>query len=74
MTKLYLKHLISLYRAILPTKVIDLMPKKSGSSIKTMVTTSSQRDPLNFWPRPFEEKQWAKVREKYGKIGYFIEF
>jgi hypothetical protein len=56
--------------------VIDLMLKKSGSSIKTMVITSSQRNPLSFWPRHLEVKQVAKMGEKYGKIwkiGYFIE-
>jgi hypothetical protein len=57
--------------------VIDLMLKKSGSRIKTMVITSSQRHPLRFWRRPFEVKQVAEMGEKYGtiwKIGYFIEF
>jgi hypothetical protein len=33
-----------------------------------MVITSSQRDPLSFWSRPFEVKQVAKMDEKYGKI------
>jgi hypothetical protein len=57
--------------------VIDLMPQKSGLRIKTMVITSSQREKLSFWPRPFEVKQGAKMGENYGKIkkmGYFIEF
>jgi hypothetical protein len=42
-----------------------------------MVVTSSQREPLGFWPRPFEVKRVAKMGEKEGKIrktGYFIEF
>jgi hypothetical protein len=42
-----------------------------------MVGTSSQREPLSFWPRPFEVKQVAKMGEKewkFGKIGYLIEF
>jgi hypothetical protein len=53
------------------------MPKKSGSSIKTMVIISSQRAKLSFWPRPFEVKQVAKMGKKYRKIwkiGYFIKF
>jgi hypothetical protein len=50
------------------TKVIDIMLNNSGSSIKTMVITSSQRVLLSFWPRPFEVKQVAKMGEKYGKI------
>jgi hypothetical protein len=58
--------------------VIDLMLKKYGSSIKTMVITTSQRDPLSFSPRPFEVKQVAKKDlKKYGKIWkieYLIEF
>jgi hypothetical protein len=57
--------------------VIDLMPKKSGSSIKTMVIISSQWDKLGFWQRPFEVKRVAKMGEKYGKIWkirYFIKF
>jgi hypothetical protein len=33
-----------------------------------MLITSSQRDPLSFWPGPFEEKQMAKMGEKYRKI------
>jgi hypothetical protein len=33
-----------------------------------MVVTSSQREPLSFWPRPFEVKQVAKMGEKEGKI------
>jgi hypothetical protein len=44
--------------------VIDLMLKKSGPSIKTMVITSSQRHPLSFWPRPFEVKQVAEMGKK----------
>jgi hypothetical protein len=42
-----------------------------------MVVTSSLREPLSFWPRPFEVKQVAKMDEKEGKIRkivYFIEF
>jgi hypothetical protein len=57
--------------------VIDFILKKSGLRIKTMVITSSQRDPPRFWPRPFEVKQISKMGEKYGKIWknlYFIEF
>jgi hypothetical protein len=34
-----------------------------------MVVTSSQREPLSFWPRPLEVKQVAKMDEKEGKIG-----
>jgi hypothetical protein len=55
--------------------VIDLMSKKSVSSIKTMVIISSQRDKLGFWPRPYEVKRVAKIGERYvkiWKIGYFI--
>jgi hypothetical protein len=44
------------------------MPKKSGSSIKTMVIISSKINKLSFWPRPFEVKQVAKMGEKCGKI------
>jgi hypothetical protein len=53
--------------------VTDLIPK----SIKTMVVTSGQREPLSFLPCPFEVKQVAKMGEKEGKIrkiGYLIEF
>jgi hypothetical protein len=42
-----------------------------------MVVTSSQREPLSFWPRLFEVKRVAKMDEKEGKIrkiGYLIEF
>jgi hypothetical protein len=34
-----------------------------------MVVTPSQREPLSFWPRPFEVERVAKVDEKEGKIG-----
>jgi hypothetical protein len=42
-----------------------------------MVVTSSQREPLNFWLRPFEVKRVAKMGKKEGKIRkirYLIEF
>jgi hypothetical protein len=57
--------------------VIDLMAKKSGSSIETMVITSIQMDTLSFWPRPFEVKRVAKMSKKYGtiwKIGFSFNF
>jgi hypothetical protein len=45
--------------------VTDLIPK----SIKTMVVTSGQREPLSFLPCPFEVKQVAIMGEKEGKSG-----
>jgi hypothetical protein len=29
-----------------------------------MIVTSSQREPLGFWPRPFEVKRGAKIEKK----------
>jgi hypothetical protein len=49
--------------------VIDLMPKEYGSSFKTVVIISSQRDKLGFWPRPYEVKRVAKMGENTGKSG-----
>jgi hypothetical protein len=40
-----------------------------------MVVTSSQREPLCFWPRLFEVKRVAKIgekKEKIRKIEYLI--
>jgi hypothetical protein len=42
-----------------------------------MIVTSSQREPLGFWPRPFEVKRGAKIekkKEKIRKTEYFDEF
>jgi hypothetical protein len=58
---------------ILSTLVIDIILKNPSK----VVVTSSQREPLSLWPRPFEVKQVAKIDEKEGKIGkngYLVEF
>jgi hypothetical protein len=53
--------------------VIDIILKNPSK----VVVTSSQREPLSFWPLPFEVKQVAKMDEKEGKVGknrYLVEF